>query len=349
MHALTNMTNETVYNTHDHENSLIMYHVVTQSANLNNDTKHNSKNNATNIPRIRLLPNSMYATSMEPAKPFYRTNNNFQSTWIDNIDPMRLEQPVTQFPTQPTETEKPSHTLYWKNGIKFPMTRCTASYNSFSPHPLSPNDSYDPKIDPEALSDTSCGFDEILTLIDMHKLIKIAQDARDGVKCRIIKGIEGGFNALFELHFDDGINWFARFPFLTIGVHIDDILKSEVATYLYLKNFSSIPVPDVYKYGLLGDISNEMTLPYMMLEKLPGRNPIDRLEEITTRVELEVEPQSRKEKKANRARATKLHTQIVDIMLELGMAFRSTRTYIEAAGTNDETHQHPFDLNKLET
>lgn len=88
---------------------------------------------------------------------------------------------------------------------------------------------------------------------DLRKLIQLAERIR-GRPCtydnsQIPK--RGASNFVVLIEFDDGVEWVFRAPcfdLISSQSSINRLLASEAATLKYIKEHSSIPVPEVYHY-----------------------------------------------------------------------------------------------------
>ncbi|KFY81725.1 hypothetical protein V500_11144 [Pseudogymnoascus sp. VKM F-4518 (FW-2643)] len=82
----------------------------------------------------------------------------------------------------------------------------------------------------------------------------------------------GSLNWAIFLSFDDGVEWVFRSP----AAEEDDIsleaagelLESEVATMKYIKENSSIPIPNIFDYS--STKLNSVGIPYILMSKAPG-------------------------------------------------------------------------------
>lgn len=82
----------------------------------------------------------------------------------------------------------------------------------------------------------------------------------------------GGVNIVFELSFDDGTFWLARIMLPDASYPTDgkcQPLESEVATLQFLRQNTTIPIPRVYGYD--ANFGNEVGMPYILMEALPGK------------------------------------------------------------------------------
>jgi hypothetical protein len=78
---------------------------------------------------------------------------------------------------------------------------------------------------------------------------------------------------LRDLEFADSTIWVARAP-LSLDSNSKNVgklsvLESEIATIAFVKQHSSIPVPEIFGYNL--DENNDFGAPCIYMEALPGR------------------------------------------------------------------------------
>lgn len=90
---------------------------------------------------------------------------------------------------------------------------------------------------------------------DVHALLRLAGRLRNRpCTCDLSqKPISGSLNWAIILSFDDGVEWIFRSPRSQKFYGIDEetagiLLASEAATLKYIRNKSSIPVPEVFHY-----------------------------------------------------------------------------------------------------
>jgi isoamyl acetate esterase len=125
------------------------------------------------------------------------------------------------------------------------------------------------------------GFETLLNQIDLDGLRKIASELRHGLNCTIIEKYTcGAYNVVFEILFDDGLSWIARLrsasPMALVSAEMvfespkykQHITESEIATMRYVKQHTTIPVPEVYGYDTTAD--NPAKCPYILMEGIHG-------------------------------------------------------------------------------
>ena len=84
----------------------------------------------------------------------------------------------------------------------------------------------------------------------------------------------GSFNLIFFINFDDGENWVLRIPGNGHARCWDDFaagaLESEALTMRWIKDKTTIPMPEVYGFG--SSMDNAIGCPYIMLEYINGQS-----------------------------------------------------------------------------
>jgi hypothetical protein len=88
----------------------------------------------------------------------------------------------------------------------------------------------------------------------------------------------GGQNCHAEITFDDGVVWLARFRLAKVSSPPpparDYILRSEVATMVFMRTRTRVQVPKVFDWSAESDPDNDVGLGYILMEKLQGK-PLD--------------------------------------------------------------------------
>jgi hypothetical protein len=112
---------------------------------------------------------------------------------------------------------------------------------------------------------------------------------------------KGGYNMSFWVQFDDGTKWVVRFPMVGAIARelVDEKLKIEVATMMFLSTQTKVPIPQLIKYGLTGNPYHPDGLPFVIMEHVPGK-PLDCVWE-----------------QLDDASKVKIYDQLADISLEL--------------------------------
>ncbi|OWT43353.1 hypothetical protein VFPPC_17484 [Pochonia chlamydosporia 170] len=82
----------------------------------------------------------------------------------------------------------------------------------------------------------------------------------------------GAFNWAIFLEFDDGVEWVFRAPCSLYSMSrriTGRLIASEAATLKYIREHTSIPVPDVFHYSPYYD--NDIGIPYILMSKAAGQ------------------------------------------------------------------------------
>lgn len=103
------------------------------------------------------------------------------------------------------------------------------------------------------------------------------------------------------------IVWIARIPLPYTCYQPEEISVSYAVTLKYLNKYSSIPVPEVYAYEVQSATENEVNATYILMEYLSG-HALPTLERKTLEISEE-----------EIVILKKVHTQLEDIILELGI------------------------------
>jgi len=171
---------------------------------------------------------------------------------------------------------------------------------------------------------------EILTAGKQHILEELAlaqrstNDSFQYQECRALLGKKnisiGKRNVVFYLHFEDGVEWAARLrnPFKQANPDHDQELsrkletrsmESEIATLLFVRQRTTIPVPDIHGFDCSFD--NKLGCPYMFMNKIEGRPIPDVVEDAGGITDAQI---------------LKIHAQLAAISLQL--ARRCTLSHI---------------------
>lgn len=116
-----------------------------------------------------------------------------------------------------------------------------------------------------------------------------------------------GFNVVYELVFSDNVTWMARIPLPYNCFQAEDISTSYAATLKYLRRSTTIPVPEVFALCLQSTPGNKVNATYILMERVPGHQ-LPPLEQTG----FDPDPK-------DLASAKKVHQQLTDIILQLGM------------------------------
>jgi isoamyl acetate esterase len=136
------------------------------------------------------------------------------------------------------------------------------------------------------------GLEEMLARVDLQGLGSIASALRQGHSCTISEKYTcGAYNLVFEIVFDDDVCWIARLrsasPMQVISQELvfespaykQHIMESEVATMKYVREHTTIPVPEVYAFDTTS--SNPARSPYILMECIDGWRAPLRLQELS--------------------------------------------------------------------
>ena len=84
---------------------------------------------------------------------------------------------------------------------------------------------------------------------------------------------KGGYNMSFWVEFDDGTKRVIRFPMVGAIAQelVDEKLKIEIATMMFVSTETTIPIPKLIGYGLTGNTHHLNGLPFLILTHVPGK------------------------------------------------------------------------------
>ena len=93
------------------------------------------------------------------------------------------------------------------------------------------------------------------------------------IPCKVLpKPLHGTYNIVFQIEFSDGVRWMLKVPAnghrSQWNLTSQASLRSEAQTMQMLKRETQIPVPTVYAFET--SLDNELGVPFMLMEKLPG-------------------------------------------------------------------------------
>jgi hypothetical protein len=104
---------------------------------------------------------------------------------------------------------------------------------------------------------------------------------RGGVSCTVdltrksLSTMMGNQNCHLEITFQDNVKWLARCRLLKTSSppqQVNDyILRSEIATMLYLQEHTCIPVPKIFDWACESDSTNDIGVDYILMDKLEGK------------------------------------------------------------------------------
>lgn len=123
---------------------------------------------------------------------------------------------------------------------------------------------------------------------NVPELLRVASVAVKRDRCvTIIKLTEGSFNRIFLLTMDDGYEVIARIPIHVAGPSFYTT-ASEVATMDFLRTSLDIPVPQVFAWASMANISNPVGAEYIIMEKVQGDSLASRWLSFSTEEFIEV-------------------------------------------------------------
>jgi len=84
---------------------------------------------------------------------------------------------------------------------------------------------------------------------------------------------KGAYNMCFWAGFEDGTKWVVRLPIVgAIAPElVDEKLKTEIATMMFLREKTTVPVPALIGYGLTGNNRHPLGLAFLVMEHVPGK------------------------------------------------------------------------------
>ena len=116
-----------------------------------------------------------------------------------------------------------------------------------------------------------------------------------------------GYNVIYNISFSDGIVWMARITLPYTCFQPEEVSASYAATMKYLKKHSSIPVPQIFGFCLRSDPTNKTNVTYILMEWMRGHHL-----PVIERQSLDTDPKGL-------AKAKKVHEQLTDVILQMGM------------------------------
>ena len=125
---------------------------------------------------------------------------------------------------------------------------------------------------------------KLIETINTPALEARASQLRQGIPCSVPplrydkatrSSVMGGMNYHIEVRFHDGVVWLARvrrFNATSPPPALRDyIIRSEVATLMFLQDETGVPAPKVYDYALEGP-HNPVGVGFILFEKIPGKS-----------------------------------------------------------------------------
>jgi Phosphotransferase enzyme family len=127
----------------------------------------------------------------------------------------------------------------------------------------------------------------VLTTINHHLLVSLAINVRQKLshaihgegnedeifQCEVIEPpICGAFNLLYELQFNDGLRWVIRIPLPGLNNYNAPSylrsLRSTVTTMSFLRQNTSMPIPEIHDFD--DTTENSVGMPYILMEWVQG-------------------------------------------------------------------------------
>lgn len=122
-------------------------------------------------------------------------------------------------------------------------------------------------------------YEKLMSETGLQTIYNLASSFNNGRPC--VRGYsdcgewvrKGGYNMSFWVKFEDSTRWVVRFPMVgAIAPQlVDEKVKTEVATMMFLSEKTSIPVPHIIAYGLTGNQHHPNGLPFMIMNHMPGQ------------------------------------------------------------------------------
>ena len=109
--------------------------------------------------------------------------------------------------------------------------------------------------------------------LDRRKICRYVSSLRAEQSCIISDQFtHGGFNLVIEIVFDDGVFWIARIRFDTdLADHQRRIMESEISTMQYVREHTTIPVPELHASD--SGKNNPFQAPFILMEGVTGWEP----------------------------------------------------------------------------
>jgi Phosphotransferase enzyme family len=105
--------------------------------------------------------------------------------------------------------------------------------------------------------------------VNVGELLTLASTARgEDHICHFGSRAVGVFNVVLFIKFDDGVEWVAKLPRVTLDDKDNEYLKSECATMMFVHELGTIPIPKVFAYCFTP--KNPANSPYLFMEKVSG-------------------------------------------------------------------------------
>ncbi|SLM39289.1 Protein kinase-like domain [Lasallia pustulata] len=118
-----------------------------------------------------------------------------------------------------------------------------------------------------------------------HNVTEMCSSLRQNLSCKVGESFTTGSQNLVRLvEFEDGVKWVARIWMgdgeekdMRMAASAEKIMENQVATYRYLRRYTTIPVPDVYAFNARNNV--EVGPPFMLLDYIHG-TAADSIEEL---------------------------------------------------------------------
>ena len=122
-------------------------------------------------------------------------------------------------------------------------------------------------------------FGPLWTMND-QTLIRLAMDVRSGLlvnhkvelSCQVTSRLNGSFNLVYILEFDDGLKYAVRLPVLGWGSQwtstAEKAFESQVLTMYLIRRMTTIPIPEILAFDATQ--GNSLETPYMVMSFISG-------------------------------------------------------------------------------
>lgn len=119
-----------------------------------------------------------------------------------------------------------------------------------------------------------------LWTLDNCALINLAMDVRnrmvtnheDSLSCQVIRRLNGSFNVIYILQFNDGLKYVVRLPAMGWGNRWTPVAKkafeSQVLTMHLIRRMTDIPLPEIFAFDATQE--NALKAPYMVISFISG-------------------------------------------------------------------------------
>ncbi|OAA55063.1 Aminoglycoside phosphotransferase [Niveomyces insectorum RCEF 264] len=122
--------------------------------------------------------------------------------------------------------------------------------------------------------DPDASMDKAMRQTDWPALCQLATNLR-GVSCVPLDYATNGLNNMARLlQFKDGVLWVARVAMRRSAADTAK-LRSEVDAMLWIRQQSSLPVPEIFAYEVDVDEHNAVGVPFVLMSFVPGNTAMD--------------------------------------------------------------------------